>query len=511
MMKKAIFVLLSFILTLNVYSQGFEKDKLKKLDTDLETIRTDWDIPGMAVAIVKDGKTIFAEGYGLRKAGSNEKVDANTLFGIASLTKAFTSASLAILVDQGKIDWDDKVQDYLPWFELYDPYVSANITIRDLLSHRSGLRTFSGDLLWYGTTYSREEIIRRAKYLKPAYGFREHYGYSNIMYLTAGQIIEAVTDTTWEDYVQHHFLTPLGMDRSSTTIEAFDQQDNIATPHNLVLGANYPIEYISWQNIAPAGAVNSSVQDMTHWIKMHLNRGEYKGKRYFSEQVSYDMWQPVTPFEISKQSESLWPSMHWRAYGLGWGLFEYQGRKVVNHSGGLDGVISRVFLVPEENMGFIVLTNNINGLTSWLGYEILDRYFDGDERDWPAYGLQRSKAYEERKAQQQQEFLASKKENAPHALPLEAYAGTYGGKMYGNAEVRLENGKLVLDFLPTPIFIGDLEHFHFNTFTIQLRDAPSLPEGTVQFVLDKEGNVEEMKVDIPNPDFHFTELKFNKL
>ena len=511
---KQIFILTWIILIIsssNVFSQKINELDIEQLEEYIETARNEWNIPGIALAIVKDGKTVFAKGFGLLEEGSKDKVNENTIFGIASNTKAFTAASLAILVDQGKINWNDKVQKYIPWFQLYDPYVSANMTIKDLLSHRSGLKTFSGDLIWYASNHSRKEIIRRARYLQPKYGFREQFGYSNIMFLAAGQIVESVTDTTWDNYVDYHFFQPLGMKRTGITISKFKNQKNIAKAHNLIDEKNIVIPFVNWYNIAPAGGINSSVSEMAEWIKMQLNRGELNGKRYFSEKVSYDMWQTVTPFYISKNSEELHPSKHWSSYGLGWSLYEYQGHKVVSHSGGLDGMISRVALVPEEKFGFVILTNNNNGLSSWLTYEILDRYFGKETKDWCKYGLDRTKKYEAHNNEMLESEQKSRKLNTKPSLDISEYIGVYSGKIYGSIEIKEVEGKLKAYFEHTPLFEADLKHWHFDTFTFELIKIPSLPIGKVQFILDENAKVKELIIDIPNPDFDFTEFDFIKV
>lgn len=513
-MKKIIlFALVSFLMIFSgdLSAQKTEHLNLKKLDTYIEDALRAWNIPGMAVAIVKDGEIIFEKGYGVKEKGKIGKVDEHTLFGIASNTKAFTAAALGVLVDQGKIRWDDRVIEYLPWFELYDPYVTANMTIKDLLTHRSGLKTFSGDLLWYATTYSREEIVRRARFLQPTYGFRDRYGYSNIMYLAAGLVVEAVTDTSYDEFLDKHFFEPLGMKNTNTSIHSFGDYDNIAQPHSVLDDKNVPIPFVSWDNIAPAGGINSSVHDMAAWMMMNINKGDYEGEEVLSDEIVHKMQQPVIVFEISESSLEIWPSMHWRAYGLGWSLFEYHGHKVVNHGGGLDGMISRVSIVPDENLGIVILTNNNNSIPAYLMYEILDRYFGKDGRDWVGYGLERANRYEDYKTKQEEIKKSSRVKNTSPSFTLSAYTGTYGDAMYGNAEVYLENEQLKIKFIPTPLFDGELSHWHFDTFTIKLTKVPSLPEGTVRFIMNENAEIKEMVVDIPNPDFDFTELKFYKI
>jgi len=249
---KKLLVFFFFLVTANLFAQ---KPDLQKLETYIQKCMTDWEIPGMAVGIIKNDSLIFAKGFGVREINKPDKVDANTMFGIASNTKAFTAAALATLVDEGKIKWDDKVTDYIPYFEMYDPFVTHEFTIRDLLCHRSGLATFSGDLVWDASNYNREEIIRRIKYLKPVYSFRSHYGYSNLLVLTAGEIIPKVTDKSYDDYVKEKFFEPLGMTASNTSITNHANYKNLAIPHAKNNGKTVTVKYISWDNIAPAGAL----------------------------------------------------------------------------------------------------------------------------------------------------------------------------------------------------------------------------------------------------------------
>jgi len=510
--KVQIFILIILIISTPscVFSQSSKLD-LEKLDNYIESSYKSWEIPGMAIAIVKDNEVVFAKGYGIKEYGKKGQVDENTLFAIASNTKSFTSASLSILVNEGKISWDDKVIDYLPYFEMYNDYVTNEITIRDLLSHHSGLETFSGDLLWYGTTYTREEILKRVKFLEPVYGFRSHYGYSNVMYLAAGQIIEAVTGIKWEDFVQEHFLTPLEMKSSYTSISQFKKGDNIALPHEVEIGEEpIVLKYLSWDNIAPAGAIISSVSDMSQWIKLQLNNGIYNGDTILNEEQIWEMRSPQTILEIGSWAPKYWASKHFEAYGFGWSLWDYHGKKIVEHGGGADGMISQTVLIPEENFGFVILTNSINYLPSSLMYYILDMYLDENSRDWSEFFLNYFRFNAE------QEKINTKKEEEERdkttlpSLELSAYCGTYTSELYGNAEVKLEKNSLVVSLIPTPMFVGDLTHWQDDTFKIQLREIYNLPSGKVNFIIDENKKVTEMKIDIPNPDFDFTELKFLK-
>ncbi len=505
-MKKLLVVLL--LLPALTYGQ---KAVLKRLDKSFQTSLEAWNIPGMAISIVKEDSVVFAEGYGIRDVNTKEKVDANTVFAIASNTKAFTSTALGMLVDEGKITWNDKVVDHLPYFKLYDPYVTQSMTVRDLLSHRSGLKTFSGDLIWYGSFYSREEVIKKARFLEPQYNFRAEFGYSNIMYLAAGEIIPVVANTSWDDFVKSRLFKPLGMERTTTSITDLKRMKNVAMPHNDVKGENINIGYVNWDNIGPAGSINSTANDMAKWIKLQLNKGSFNGVPLVSEEQIREMRHPHVNKRVGAGSESLWPTKHFSAYGLGWDLMDYHGYKVMTHGGGYDGMISRTVIVPELDLGFVILTNNLNSLPYALMFTILDEYMDVEEKkDWSDLFLEFEKIGKETMERETYSEEQKRVPNTKPTLPLEKYVGTYGGEMYGDAEVKLVNGKLEVQFLPTVLFNGKLEHWHYNTFSIEMVSVPSLPKGKCSFVIDDMGEVEEMRIDIPNPDFDFTELEFKR-
>lgn len=514
-MKISIKLLVSLFLLISFFNSYAQEDKgidFKQLDKYLQKSLDEWKIPGMAVAIVQGDSIAFAKGYGIREFGKPDKVDTKTLFAVASNTKSFTSAALSQLVEKGIITWDDKVIDYLPYFQLYDPYVTNEMTIRDLLCHRTGLETFSGDLLWYETNYTAEEVIKRAKYLKPTYSFRSHFGYSNIMFSVAGEILKTISEKTWEDYVRTEFFNRLGMSNSLLSISEIKLDENIAIPHHSELSKPHlPIKYMAWDNVAPAASIISNVEDMSKWLIMHMNEGVYKADTILNENQIWEMQTLHTPNSSSKSWSKNFPTKHFAGYGLGWSLFDYQGVKVVGHGGGADGMISQSMFVPEADFGMIVLTNNINYLPAALMYHVLEDYFGKPTKDWSSFYYNIFKYFADMDKKEYEKKQKSRVLKTKPSLNLKDYVGTYGGELYGNAEVRLEDGKLVLDFLPSDILIGDLSHWHFDTFVIKLRNSPTLPEGTVNFILGTDGKVEELRVDIPNPDFYFTELEFKKI
>lgn len=495
-----------------VFAQTLD-DKIKEIDAYAEKVRADWKVPGFAVGIVKDDKVVFTKGYGVRELNKPAKVDENTLFAIASNSKAFTTAALAILVDEGKLDWDDKVIKYLPDFQMYDPFVTGDITIRDIVSHRSGLDTFSGDLLWYETTYTNDEILRRARFLKPVRGFRTGYGYQNIMFIAAGRVVEKVSGKTWSEFVREKILTPIGMNQTKTSINDYQASDNVAVPHNESGGKLRALPQGNVDGAAGAVRLNSSVSDMTKWLRLQLGHGKFDGKQIFSERQAGAMWTPTTPLPVNPFPAANATTQMFSAYGLGWFLQDYRGRKIVQHSGGLDGMISQTAMMPSENLGLVVLTNSETGVNSIMMNKIFDVFLNVEpKRDWSQERLKRVADNDKREADEDAKIVAARVKGTKPSLSLKDYAGNYVDQLYGDATVKEENGKLVLRFVQSPNFVADLEHWNFDTFQIKWRPSVSynFPRGFVSFTIDKAGKTDEMKIDQPNNDFWFYELNFRR-
>ncbi|MFK7817109.1 MAG: serine hydrolase [Planctomycetaceae bacterium] len=485
---------------------------VEKLDAFIATAREQWNVPGLAVAIVKDGKVVHAKGYGVRELGKDEPVDADTLFAIASNTKAFTAASMAILEEEGKLSWNDRVQKHLPWLQLYDDYVSSEISIEDLLCHRSGLGTFSGDLLWWGTPYSPEEVLRRAKHLKPAGSFRDHYGYSNLMFLAAGEVIAKASGQSWADFIKSKIFEPIGMTRSVTSTTQLADLKNVATPHKPKPDSVNPIAWYNWDTMVAAGGIISSVNDMSKWLIVQLNHGEMQnGKRLFSKKSSWKMWSPQTIIPISEASRKRNPHTNFRSYGLGWSLSDFRGHKVVAHGGGYDGMYSRVVMLPDQELGIVVLTNSMTGISSAITNTVIDEYLGQRTKDWSAEGLKSDIKNRQEFYARIQETLTPKALGTKPSRDLKAYTGTFGGPMYGDAVVSVENDQLVLKLLPNKDLIADLTHLHFNTFAIKWRSESAwFGGGTAHFVMDSKGEFHEIKLDVPNDDLWFYELELKR-
>ncbi|MGA9852422.1 MAG: serine hydrolase [Gammaproteobacteria bacterium] len=474
---------------------------LSDLDSYVQKIMTDWKVPGLAVAVVKDGKVVLARGYGVRELGKPGKVDADTLFTIASNTKAFTAAALGTLVAQGKLHWDDQVTQYLPRFELNDPWVTREITLRDLLTHRSGY--CDPIFMWFTTDFSREQIIQHLRFDKPAYSFRSRFCYNNTMYLTASQFIPAITGQSWEDYVRANFFVPLSMTRTDTSVAAISADADAAAPHAEVDHKVIVIRRYAMASMAPVGGINSSVNDMSHWLMMLLNDGRYDGKTVLDPGIITAMETPqiVIPVDsgVGSWLHAMSPDSNFYAYGFGFVVEDYAGHKLVMHDGDIDGMASALGMLPDQHLGVVVLTNmDHDDARNALLYHILDEYLGLPPRD--VNGALLALAHQQDAASKAEATkLEASRIPGPAPLPLTYYAGAYSNPLDGTAQVSLENGHLVLR-LGNPNFTGDLLHWNHNSFRVKLR-YPFYNESFDQYVtfdLDTTGKPMELRFyDLP--------------
>ncbi|MFO0014565.1 MAG: serine hydrolase [Planctomycetota bacterium] len=494
-------------------SQRLSREEIAALDARIEQMRREWEVPGLSVVIVENDQVLLCKGYGVRKAGAEAPADEHTLYAIASNTKAFTAAALAILVDEGKVRWDDPVSKYLPWLRLSDPLASSDLRVRDLLCHRSGLGTFSGDLLWWGTPYSPREILERSVHLKPENPFRGGYGYSNLMYLAAGEVIQAASGQSWSEFVQQRFLRPLAMERTRVSVTDLAGMENVATPHKTLLDQSVPIPWMNWDSMAAAGGIISSASDMSAWLRMQLREGQLAdGTRLFSPESSYAMWQPHTILPISKARSLRFPSNHFRAYGLGWLLADHHGVKLVGHSGGYDGMYSEVLMIPERSLGIAVLTNSMTSIGNAIVYTVADRALHAPERDWNAEGLQQ---FRKSRVEFYERIATATKaiaEGTKPSHPLEAYTGLFECPLYGKAAVESMDGKLRMQFFPYGELTATLEHLHYDTFVLKWdKSFAWFEEGTAHFVADATGQFVRIELNVPNDDLWFHELKLSRI
>ncbi|MBL4744795.1 MAG: serine hydrolase [Flavobacteriaceae bacterium] len=492
-----------------LFTEAQTKEQLQHLDSYFNKSDQEWNIPGMAIAIVSSDSIYLSKGYGVTNIKTQQAVNEHTLFAVASNSKAFTASALAQLVDLGKIKWTDKVINYLPYFKMYDDYVTQHFTIADLLSHRSGLATFSGDLLWYATTKTPKEIIQAQQYLQPKFEFRTTFGYSNISYLAAGQILEKVTEKSWSTYVQEEFIRPLKMDRTLTSTSQLTSTHNIATPYFTENGKNIALAWVNWDNIAPAGALISSVHDFSKWLQLNLKEGTIDEKEYFSTKQFNQLTTPHINFSVRKNAHK----KHFSSYGMGWNLEDYEGVKIISHSGGYDGMISKSFFIPEKDLAVVILTNSINWLPGALSNKIMDVLVANnmDDKDWSATYLTFKKKKEQEQASKARSLELQRGTIDKNHLNLKEYAGVYHDKMYGNVTVSFKSGTLEFQMEKTPIFHANLKHWNHHIFTFRFDTSLcSLPQGKLWFDLDKKGSISQLHIDVPNPDFDFTEFTFIK-
>jgi len=475
----------------------------------------EFGVPGMAVAVVKDGQVVLAKGYGVRRAGEPAPVDADTLFGIASNTKAFTCAALSILVQDGKLAWDDPVTKHLPGFQMYDPWVTREVTVRDLVTHRAGLGLGEGDLMWWPpTTFTRDEIVRGIRYLKPASSFRSRYAYSNVMYVAAGEVVAAASGRRWDDFLRERIFSPLGMSRTATSTSA--GRDDVAAPHLEVGGVVGPVPVTGFENVGAAAAVNSSASDLARWVKMLLECGRKDPpagetcplkpgaiRQMWTAQFALGTPDPPAGLEPLKAS--------FAAYGLGFGLRDYRGRKVASHTGGLPGYVSQVALVPEERLGVVVLTNQEQtGAFEAVRYRVFDEYLGAPVPpvDWIAAFRQRAED-ERKKAEEAVAKAAASRDAASRpSLPLRTYAGRYRDPWYGDVTIAEEAGRLALTMTRTPGMVADLEHWQHDTFVARWRQAfmsdASPADAYVSFALRPDASIERVTMAPVSPAIDFS-------
>ena len=460
-MKNVILILLILVITeLSAQQPAFIVDSLE-IYVKREMAR--WNIPAVGIAIVKDGKTIITKGYGINDLDNKQKTDENTLFMIASNTKIFTGTSIALLDYQGRISLEDKVTQYIPYFKMYDSNITQMVTIEDLLSHRLGFETFQGDFYNWNNNATRKEIIENISKNKPVYQFRDTWGYCNAAFVTAGQIVEVVTDTTWDDFINDHFFIPMEMNRSSTTYEKLVADKNACSAYTMFQNKLVELKYDNLNNIAPCASINSSANDLSHWLLTQLNDGTYQEKQIFPADVIAETRIPRSI--VNDGRSSLYPSQHFDLYGLGIEMNDYEGRQMIWHTGGADGFVTAVCFIPDENLGIAVLTNtDANYFFLACLYQIIESYFQMPYRNLS----EKYYSFYERNTKQTDKEIndwydVAFKTSKP-ALPLNDYTGRYLSPVYGNMEIKLENGKLNMYFSHHPQLTGKLSPLGENNF-----------------------------------------------
>jgi CubicO group peptidase (beta-lactamase class C family) len=506
--KHCLGLILPLALTIGAYAQSLTGAVPADLDAYVDRVMKTFDVPAVSLAVVKDGQVVVAKGYGARKLGDTAAADSKTLFGIASNTKLFTATALGLLVEERKIEWDAPVVRYVPWFQLWDPYVTRELTVRDLLVHRSGLGLGAGDLLWWpSSTYDRKEIARRLRFIKPATSFRSAYAYDNVLYLIAGEVIEAVSGQSWEDFVSTRILAKVGMSTSNVRHSAAVSGGNIATPHAEVDGKVRPIAAFDSDNTNPAGGINSNADDMAKWMLVQLAHGKLAdGSRLFSEGTWRELTTLVTPIPVGDPpAELMMQRPNFRGYALGVGVQDYRGRKLLLHTGGLPGYVSRVLMIPELNAGISVLTNQESGAAfDAIAFRIADHFLGATDVDW-------LDAYQKLAARQRagitaadQKSAASRNAASRPSLALANYAGTYTDAWYGDVAIEEQSGKLTIKFTRSPALVGDLEHWQYDTFLVKWRDRELRADAYITFALNPDGTIEQGKMVPASPSVDFS-------
>ncbi|WP_419808275.1 serine hydrolase [Sphingomonas sp.] len=503
------------LLALSLLATPALADPPTGFDARVEALRRQAGVPGLAISIVENGKVVLAKGYGVRRLGGSARVDADTLFMNGSTGKAMTVAALATLVDAGKLGWDDKVIDHLPGFQMYDPWVTREMTIRDLLVHRSGLGLGAGDLLFVPrSNISRAELVRRLRFIKPATSFRSGYAYDNILYSVAGAVIEAVSGQRYEDYMRDHVFRPAGMRTATGDQTVKLSTADRATPHARVGGT---VRGLAEQRVlderdqlgqasAPAGLLSVSANDLARWLQIQLGHGAIPGGgRLFSEAASTQMWTPVTIEPVAPAPPELTGvAPTYQNYALGWEVRDYRGAKVVWHAGGVFGFTTVVVMIPEKNTGFAITINAEDSVIRLgLMYELLDHYLGLPAQDWPS----RYQAYVKRRlegaAAAVTQQAAAPVRVGPSLAPAR-YAGSYEDAWYGKVTIGQDARGLTVNFTGTPGMTGRLEHYQYDTFVARF-DDPGIEPAYVTFTLDADGKVTQatLKAVSPTADFSF--------
>ncbi len=450
----------------------------------------DWGATGLAVAVVKDGELVFSQGYGVRKLGTEDRVDGHTLFSIGSTTKAMTAVSLAMLVDDGLLDWDDPVVDHLPRFRLKDPYMTRQVTVRDLLTHRAGMG--NTDFLWYEQDVTAAEVLDRFRHADPAYSLRSSFIYQNIMYAAAGAVVEAVSGTSWRTFVAERIFEPLGMDRTVATLSQAGGMTNVATPHYRVDGEVIAIENASVDPVDAAGSVWSSVEDMSKWLGFLLNEGvTTAGVRLLEEETVEELFRPQTLVPRSQfYPTARLTEPEWTTYGLAWFQHDYKGRKIDFHTGSIDGMVAIAGLIRSEELGVYVLGNLDHvEVRHALMYRVFDLFGEGELRDWSADLKALYDGLAEQGVATRKEREASRVKGTEPSHDLTAYAGSYSDPLFGDVTVSRTSDGLRLVYGPG--LQGPLEHWHYETFQVDW-DATWRGTAVARFETGSDGSVEAL-------------------
>jgi len=482
----------------------------KEVDKLVKHAMEEFNVAGVSVAIVKDGKIIHEKGYGVKSVEAKGKVDEHTQFLIASNSKAFTSAALAILVDDGLLSWTDKVVDIIPEFTMYNPYVTANFNIEDLLSHRSGLGIGAGDLMWFpdGNNFTMDDILSCYQYFEPKYSFRTTFAYNNLLFMIAGEVVERVSGKTWEEFITEEIFIPLNMDNSFSSISEISDIHNLAAPHATIDNELVMLSHYDKLDVGSAAGIYSSVDDISKWMLVQLNEGKYGDSlenELFSASVQREMWKIHTTFNSRRSTRY---NSNFAGYGLGWGLSDINGNMNVSHTGGMPGMLSKTVLVPDLGLGVVVLTNTTDGgagVFSAVSNTIVESYMGIEDNDWVSkYGdyFKKREKRGDSTMNQAWEIVANANDDN---ININDYIGVYKDNWFGKTEVYLDEDQLYFKSYRSPKLTGRMYYYNATTYVIKWNYNDMNADAFAIFSLDEDGKAQNIKLKgiSPNIDFSF--------
>jgi CubicO group peptidase (beta-lactamase class C family) len=447
-----------------------------------------WEVPGAAVAVVLDNKVIYLKGFGVKELGGKDEVTPDTLFALGSCTKAFTTTLMAMLVDEGKMGWDDPVRKHLDYFHLRDPVADAGLSLRDLVTHRAGLG--SNDLLWYHSPLTQDEQLRKLAYLEPSYPFRSGFQYQTLMFTAAGHAVSAASGEKWSDLVQKRIFEPLGMNSANCTTAAALKSNDRAVPHRRT--ADGTVDVVPWYDFSvpdPAGSINASARDLAQWLRFQLNLGTVKDKRLVSVKYLSETQTPQNVIRMDASTHAVHPETNLMNYGMGWVIEDYRGQKVIAHAGLIDGFRVQLTMVPEKKLGIVVLTNLHEArMNTSVSYSFIDLFLGLPRKDWDSYLLKVTRAEAEAAQKRHKEKVEQRRPDLKPTCELSAYVGTYQDEAYGKMEISVKGGELKWSWNS---FSSPLAHFKGDTFTIEIGSAG---EFDIEFTVSKKREVTAFKI-----------------
>jgi CubicO group peptidase (beta-lactamase class C family) len=480
------FLVVCLLASAPVQAQNGAPASLNGFDGFVEQVMKDWHVPGLAVAIVKDGRVVYAKGYGYRDVKKGLKVTPDTLFAIGSCSKSFTATSLAILASEGKLDWDKPLRDYLPDFRLYDGYATAQLRPRDLVTHQSGLPRH--DLVWYGSPLSRKELFDRLRYLEPSKPLHAKYQYNNLMFMTAGVLIERISGNTWEEFVRRRILDPLGMKATNFSVNDSQKTSDFSLPYQELNGEVKEIPFRNIDAIGPAGSINSSVNEMTHWLLLQLSKGKFEGRQIVAEKNLAEVHTP----QIVAGGDLKYDESFYSSYAMGWAVTSYRGHPAVAHSGGIDGFTSAVRFLPKDQLGVVVLTNSSSPASGLISSNAVDRMLGLSEAPWAQRALDDMAKAKQTQAKAKADDEAKRKKDAQPTHKLSDYTGQFEHPAYQTLTISQEGEQLKFELHG---LTGGLKHYHYDVF--QGTEGSAGLEGTkLTFIVNPAGEIDSVVIPL---------------